>query len=199
MGFVENLGLVTGTEMIDGEVRLVLPRGAEGGIGLCKYVNSGIGLYRELSREKLDYQMAGEGVSEFLKQGRKFDVRKLNMPANCLDQGPHCHPGGEFAYVNEGEYYDADMAGFPLRTYPRHSFVFYNKGSTHRPLSDEGSEILYMPFDGIVFGKDAEELARKMVKIGTPEEALEYALMWMVPDKNYRQQLMDSLLSDKGP
>lgn len=46
---------------------------------------------------------------------------------------------------------------------------------------------LYLPFDGIVFGKDAADLARKMVKIGTAEEVLEYALMLMIPDHAERQ------------
>ena len=74
------------------------------------------------------------------------------------------------------------------------SIVFYTRGSTHRPLSETGAEIFYIPFDGIVFGKGAEDLARKMQKVGTSAEALEYTLHWMVEDQNERKRLMDELL-----
>ena len=80
------------------------------------------------------------------------------------------------------------MPGNVIRRYERGDLVFYNKGSTHRPGSIDGAEIFYIPFDGIIFGKDHEDLARKMIKIGTTPEALEYALMWMVPEK--RQKLI---------
>ena len=65
--------------------------------------------------------------------------------------------------------------------------------STHRPLSSDGAKILYIPFDGIVFGKNPEDLARKMVKVGTATEALEYALQWMVPDVSKRRELLDAI------
>ncbi|TDI46370.1 MAG: hypothetical protein E2P02_05230 [Acidobacteria bacterium] len=116
------------------------------------------------------------------------------MPKGCLQQGPHCHPGGEFSYVVEGEYFDGDMEGGVINTYPAGSVVFYSQGSTHRPLSKEGATILYIPFDGILFGKDPEDLARKMVKVGTAEEAVEYALQWMVTDSGKRQELRKTIL-----
>ena len=191
MGFIENLTEVTGTQEVDGVVQLV----DRVIVGRPKYVNSGVGLRRELDRGTLDfefsYNLGGDSAPDYFRQGQRFNPTHLNMPANCLDQGPHGHPGGEFSYVIEGEYFDGDMEGKVVRVYPAGSTVFYRQGSSHRPLSRDGANILYIPFDGIVFGKSAEDLARKMVKIGTAEEAVEYALMWMIPDKAERQRLMD--------
>ena len=101
---------------------------------------------------------------------------------------------GADARALEGEYFDGDMEGGVIHAYPAGSIVFYSQGSTHRPLSKEGARILYIPFDGIIFGKDPEDLARKMVKVGTGEEAVEYALQWMVPDAGERQELADVVL-----
>lgn len=170
MGFIENLEAKTGTK---------------------RFWNSGIGFNKELNVTALDFDAAGEGVAGYFSLGAKFMPTHLNMPENCLTQGPHCHPGGEFAYVVRGEYFDADMQGNPIQTYPAGTTVFYNKFSTHRPLSRTGADLLYMAFDGIVFGKNPEDLAGKMTKIGTPEEAVEYALTWMVLDAGERQRLMD--------
>ena len=80
-----------------------------------------------------------------------------------------------------------------IESYPAGRVVFYSQGSTHRPLSTDGAKILYIPFDGILFGKDPEDLARKMVKVGTAAEALEYALHWMVPDAGRRREIQDAL------
>ena len=174
MGFIENLEAKTGTE---------------------RYFNSGIGLRRPLDTTTLGFDAAGEGVAEWFSLGKKFMPTHLNMPANCFTQGPHCHPGGEFAYVVEGEYFDADMNGSPIRVYPAGTTVFYNQFSTHRPLSQTGANIIYIAFDGIVFGRNPEDLAGRMQKLGTPEEALEYALTWMIPKKEERQKLMDQYIN----
>ena len=158
------------------------------------FVNSGVGLQRELDPSKIDFEAIGDGFEDFFHQGARLSPILLSMPENCLQQGPHCHPGGEFSYVVDGEYFDGDMEGGVIHTYPAGSVVFYSQGSTHRPLSKEGATILYIPFDGILFGKDPEDLARKMVKVGTAEEAVEYALQWMVPDDGKRQELADLVL-----
>jgi len=81
-----------------------------------------------------------------------------------------------------------------VRSYSAGSAVFYNKGSTHRPLSIDGARVLYIPFDGIIFGKSPEDLVAKMHKVGTSEEALEYALHWMVPDEAERRKIMERLV-----
>ena len=162
--------------------------------GSDKFVNSGVGLSRELDPSKIDFDGIGEDFQDFFRQGPRIVPTMLAMPSNCLEQGPHCHPGGEFSYVVEGEYFDADMDGGVIETYPAGRVVFYSKGSTHRPLSSDGAKILYIPFDGIVFGKDPEDLARKMVKVGTAAEAVEYALQWMVPDPGKRRELQDALM-----
>ena len=162
--------------------------------GTDKFVNSGVGLSRELDPSKIDFDGIGEDFQDFFRQGPRIVPTMLAMPSNCLEQGPHCHPGGEFSYVVEGEYCDADMDGGVIETYPAGRVVFYSKGSTHRPLSSDGAKILYIPFGGIVFGKDPEDLARKMVKVGTAAEAVEYALQWMVPDASVCRELLDSVL-----
>ena len=191
MGFIDNLTDITGTQEVDGVVQ-VIDRKI---VGNPKYVNSGVGLRRELDRGKLDFEFLydpkGDSTPNYFRSGQRFNPTHLNMPANCLDQGPHSHPGGEFSYVIDGEYFDGDMEGKVVRTYPAGSTVFYAQGSSHRPLSRDGANILYIPFDGIVFGKSADDLARKMIKIGTAGEAVEYALMWMIPDTAERQRLMD--------
>ena len=190
MGFIHTLAKVTGTQRRDAHVELI--NGATAA-GEYRFFNSGVGLRQELDKAKLVFEAAGEGVGDFFKQGPKFNPTHLNLPANCLSQGPHGHPGGEFSYVIDGGYFDADMEGRVIREYPTGSVVFYAQWSTHRPLSRDGADILYLPFDGIVFGKDAADLAKKMFKIGTKEEALEYALMWMIPDAAERQRLMGEL------
>jgi len=172
MSFIDGLTQITGAE---------------------NFVNSGVGLARELDPSKIDFDTFGENSQDFFRQGPRIMPTMLAMPPNCLVQGPHCHPGGEFSYVVEGEYFDADMDGAVIESYPAGRVVFYSQGSTHRPLSTDGAKILYIPFDGILFGKDPEDLARKMVKVGTAAEALEYALQWMVPDAGRRREIQDAL------
>src|SRR3989338_8521499 len=97
MGFVDSLQQKTGTE---------------------NYVNSGIGQKKQLDRTKLDYNQTGAGFDEFFRLGPKIASYNLFMPQNCLNMGPHMHHGGELAFVIDGEYFDADMRGEILRTYP---------------------------------------------------------------------------------
>ncbi len=158
------------------------------------FVNSGVGLEQELDPSKIDFAVIRDNFRDFFRQGARISPTLLTMPKGCVQQGPHCHPGGEFSYVVEGEYFDGDMEGGVIHTYPAGSVVFYSQGSTHRPLSKEGARILYIPFDGIIFGKDPEDLAQKMVKAGTAEEAVEYALQWMVPDAGKRQEVRKTIL-----
>ncbi len=158
------------------------------------FVNSGVGLQRELDPSKIDFEAIGDGFEDFFHQGARLSPILLSMPENCLQQGPHCHPGGEFSYVVDGEYFDGDMEGGVIQAYPAGSVVFYSRGSTHRPLSKDGARILYIPFDGIVFGKDPEDLARKMVKVAAAEEAVDYALQGMVPDAGKRRELRKAIL-----
>jgi len=190
MKFLDGFSRITGTERRDGETCLIA---SELG-GEPVFINSGLGLGRELDDDKLDFDAVGEGFEEFFGQGPRLKPTLLTMPAGCVDQGPHCHPGGEFSYVVRGEYFDADMGGGVIETYPAGSVVFYARGSSHRPLSSDGAKILYIPFDGILFGRNAEDLARKMVKVGTAAEAVEYALQWMVPDRGHRRVLSQSLV-----
>lgn len=161
--------------------------------GTDDFVNSGVGLDRVLDPSKIDFDAITDGFQNFFEQGPRIMPTMLAMPPQCLDQSPHCHPGGEFSYVVDGEYFDGDMDGGVIESYPAGRVIFYSKGSTHRPLSSDGARILYIPFDGIVFGKDPADLARKMVKVGTATEALEYALQWMVPDVVKRRRILDSV------
>ena len=177
MAFIDNLTQVTRTE---------------------NFINSGVGLARDLDASKIDFDTLGDDFQDFFRQGPRIMPTMLNMPAKCLEQGPHCHPGGEFSYVVDGEYFDADMDGGVIESYPAGRVVFYSKGSTHRPLSSDGAKILYIPFDGILFGKNPEDLTRKMVKVGTAAEALEYALQWMVSDADKRREILDSASEISG-
>ena len=190
MKFIEDLSYCTGMTK-EGYLHCSLD--SQGSKEIFRYLNSGIGLSGQLKKTQLAFEQAGEGADSFFQMGKRFNPTKLNMPPNCLDQGPHCHPGGEWAYVVDGEYFDANMEGRLLQHYCKGNTIFYNKGSTHRPLSITGAALLYIPFDGIVFGKDAEDLARKMMKIGTAQEALEYALSWMTKDKKEQQTLLDKI------
>ena len=193
MRFLEKLVDITGTQQSAQGIVLI----EHGVTGTAKYINSGLWNHGELEKGKLDYRELFGKVDQpinFFRQGPRINLDVLNMPANCLDQGPHCHPGGEFAYIKSGEYWDADMNGRPIRIYDEGSIVCYAQGSSHRPLSEVGAEIFYLQFDGIVFGKDALDLAKKMKKIGTQEEALEFALLWMIPDKQERQKVLDELV-----
>ena len=197
MGFVDSLNYVTGLEKSrDGGVELI-----DGNVyGEVVFLNSWRGLTRKLEEDKLDFESElprDVDPTTIFSPGKRLMISNLNMPKGCV-QGPHCHPGGEFAYVKEGEYYDAFMDGRPRRIYPQGSTVFYRSGSTHRPLSGTGAKIVYIAFDGIIFGENPEKLAEKMVKARTSQEAIEYATTWMVEDKEERKKLMDKITTLKS-
>ncbi len=124
-------------------------------------------------------------------QGSRINPTLLTMPPLALTLPPHCHPGGEIAYVIEGEYFDANLKGSPIRSYPAGSLVAYGLFSTHRPLSRTGAKIFYIPFNGIVFPSRSQELStddphnlvRKMKDLGAPLPALDYAREWMGLEK----------------
>ncbi len=193
MSFLENLEDVTGTEEQDGIVTLIGREIPE----KPRFLNSGRMRLARLDENEFGYQplfdLRSDNPNHLFRPDEKFNPALLRMPRNYINQKPHCHKGGEFAYVIDGEYFDADMEGSPLVVYPSGSIVFYPRFSTHRPESREGALLFYIPFDGITFGENPEDLARKMVRLGTTEEALEFALMWMVPSEVERQRIMDSL------
>lgn len=120
-------------------------------------------------------------------QGSRINPTILTMSRDALHLPPHCHPGGEIAYVVQGEYFDANLNGLPIQTYDSGSLVVYGLFSTHRPLSRTGAKIFYIPFNGIVFPSKSQELSaddpynlvRKMKDLGAPLPALEYAREWM--------------------
>jgi len=107
MGFYSEIRNLTGTMLIHEKPFLMQGSGfAEGcapSLLNTKYVNSGVGLRNPLDSGRLDFEACGDGITEFFSKGRRFTVTNLNIPANCLDQGPHCHPSGEFAYIIDGE------------------------------------------------------------------------------------------------
>lgn len=153
------------------------------------FLNSGIGL----SHSRPTLQTAGLFASNYFRQGKNH-----TFSTNYLDPDkpelPHFHPGGEWALVEKGSYFDADMTGNVLRMYHQGSKVFYPRGSTHRPLTHTGAYVTYETYDGIVLGQNAEDLLTKMK--GTPktdELALEFALLWMVSDPQERESLRSLL------
>ncbi len=171
-------------------------------IGRGNYVNSGVVKTRDLDLEKLDFQVIGEGFDGFMGVSPKVSATWLNMPKDCFNLGPHTHPGGEISYVSEGEYFDAAMDGSVIQCYPAGSVVFYNKWSTHRPLSNEGAKIFYFTFDGIIIPNrgimapdSSLKIARKMAELKTPEDAVDYGLRFLFSEDRERQRVMDELFS----
>ena len=156
--------------------------------GTPQFFNSGIILTQSLARDRLDFVDFGKGFNELVKPGQRMNPTLLNMPSGSLSLPPHCHPGGEIAYLIDGEYFDADMSGKPIKSYTPGSIVVYGAFSTHRPLSKTGARIFYVPLDGILFpGKspdlqadDMINLLRKMESAGAPPQALDYARSWML-------------------
>ncbi|MDO8555939.1 MAG: hypothetical protein Q7R96_02075, partial [Nanoarchaeota archaeon] len=126
----------------------------------------------------------------------------LNMPKDCLNLGPHCHPGGELAIVTDGCYFDAHIDGSKIWEYPKGSVVFYKQWSTHRPLSDQGAQITYFTFDGLIIpnrGVMSPEVPRKvlekMSELKAPKDAVDYALEWMIQSADERERLLAALFS----
>lgn len=185
--FPATLTDTTGLEEVKGIIKLI----DRTLTGTLLFLNSGVGLTEPLSREnKPTYQSVGAYSANYFRQGPRFTYTQLHLPPNTLDQPPHCHPGGEIALVLAGEYFDADMQGNPLRTYKQGSRIFYPKGSTHRPLSHTGADIDYTTFDGIVFGENLVDLMGKMERLPKiDDQALEFAILWMVPDPEERRLL----------
>ena len=171
--------------------------------GTDDYVNSGVVTSKELDWGTLDFQVVAHGFNDSLSISPKITATRLHMPARCDNLGPHVHPGGELAYVVNGSYYDAAMDGNVLERYDPGSTVFYNKWSTHRPLSEEGAELFYLTFDGIIIPNhgvmhdDAGiKIATKMAELNTPEDAVEYGLQFLFPNERKRtaiRELMDEL------
>jgi len=160
--------------------------------GTDDFFNSGVLDCSKLSRDRMDFLDLGKVFGELVRPGRRLNPTLLNMPRDSLSLPPHCHPGGEIAYVVEGEYFDSDMKGNLIRNYGPGSIVVYGIYSTHRPLSKIGARIFYVPFDGIIFpgksselqAEDAISLLTKMQAFGSPApgEAIDYARSWMLND-----------------
>lgn len=184
--FPNTLHSITGTCIDKGIVRLI----QTGEEIAPRFFNSGVGLDHDLSGNEIRFETAGKYASHFFRQGQKFNPTLLYLPPRTLKQQPHCHPGGEIAFVVSGSYFDAGMSGNALRgTYEEGDVVFYGKGSTHRPLSHTGAGIFYIPFDGILFADTPSQLLDKMKAATCSDEALEYALHWMLPNKLERERI----------
>ncbi|HLD12482.1 MAG TPA: hypothetical protein VJB87_02700 [Candidatus Nanoarchaeia archaeon] len=172
--------------------------------GEFNYRNSVRDLTRPLDPTKLGFATTDPGFGSGLvfADGRSTMTR-LRMPTNCLNLGPHCHPGGEVSIVLGGSYFDADIDGNQLLEYPEGSVVVYSKWSTHRPLSRTGADIIYFTLDGIIIpnkGVMAPEVPRKvidkMVSLKAPKDAVAFALEWLVPEKNERERILESLVAN---
>ncbi|GEM_PF-6826885 len=191
--FPQTLTNLTGLEKRKGETSPSLIHASVTGDLL--FLNSGVGLFDSLPAQrfretpKTVYQSVGAFATNYFRQGQKLTfIRAYLCPEDT--EPAHFHPGGEIAMVRAGEYFDADLEGTVIRSYLQGSVIFYPKGSIHRPLTRDGALVEYITFDGLVKGKDPEDLLTKMrgnSKI--PEEALEYALLWMVTDPSQRESL----------
>ena len=153
------------------------------------FLNSGVLVTSHLPEDSFSYFDFGKSFTQFVKPVSRINPPFLNMPSDTLALPPHCHPGGEIAFVANGEYFDADISGKPIHNYSSGSIVVYGSFSTHRPLSKTGAKIFYVPLDGILFpGRLAElqaddpvKLLEKMESSGAPKPALDYARSWMLP------------------
>jgi hypothetical protein len=156
--------------------------------GSNQFFNSGVLDTSALSRDRLDFIDMGRDFPDIVKSGERINPTMLNMPPNSFNLPPHCHPSGEIAYVADGEYFDALIDGRRNFTYTKGSVIIYGAFSTHRPLSEVGARIFYIPLDGIIFpGKNQEmqaedtvSLLSKMQNAGAPPLALDYARSWML-------------------
>ena len=184
MALTDKLRDMTGTEIIGTKLRLIDTKLT----GEVNFFNSGVLPTSSLARDRIDFVEIGKGFNELVKPCQRINPTLLNMPSGSLLLPPHCHPGGEIAYVAEGEYFDASILGTPMHTYPAGSIVFYGAFSTHRPLSRTGARIFYVPLDGIIFPgssselqtDDPQKLIDKMGKLSAPGPAIGYARMWML-------------------
>ena len=142
----DNLAKITGTEEIDGLVKLIIGKVS----GAHVYINSFSGL---------PYSQGKISPEGYFRLEKDFIVTNQRMPKGFLDEKPCCNPGGKILYVVKGEYSDADMNGKPIREYTKGSTVFYRTGSTHRQLSRFGAEVLNISFNGTILGKNPEDCA----------------------------------------
>jgi|SRR3989344_4735108 len=203
--FAKSLNRLTGTVLHSGDspsnesVGLVYGD-VNGGSSISEnnpllYLNSGVALDKRFSPALFGHESVGLGIEGFFKIGPRFSLTRLNMPANYYLNKPHCHPGGEIAVVLKGSYADVDTTDEAIRVYGEGDVVVYQAGSTHRPVSNTGSEIFYIPMNGIVFADDPRDLLLKMAsKKISSREGIEYAAMWMVKG----EKLRDEILRDAG-
>ena len=161
--------------------------------GTRDYINSGVIERKELVFPGARVRMGPIGFREFAAFGDKGYDALLKLDP-FYDNKPHLHPGGELGVVLRGMYFDADMEGNPIFEYPEGTIVWYNKFSTHRPLTGkEGAHIYYVTFSGFVEKPVPYELVIKAKQLKAPEGAIDYMLHWMIKDPEERQRIMTKL------
>ncbi len=179
MGFIDDLADKTGTE---------------------RFVNSGVLPLKKIEYPGLELYTGGTGLHEFMHPGPRIYVSRLVMNRGC-SLGPHFHPGTELAFLADGSYHDADMDGNMIKEYREGDWVWYNKWSSHRPLTNGGARIAYIEYNGIIIANnpaDVRGLMEKAKKAGIQkeEDALEYALGWIFPNLSERQKILDEVFSE---
>src|SRR3989344_1127708 len=92
--------------------------------GNDNYLNSGVRMSQVLNPSQLDFRTLASGFNEWTTASPRVTLTQLNMPKDCLNLGPHCHPGGELAVVTDGCYFDARIDGSKMWEYPKGSVVF---------------------------------------------------------------------------
>ena len=170
--------------------------------GTDDFTNSGVKRLQVLSQGLLDFRTIAFGFDEWAQAGPRVTLTQLNMPVNCVNLGPHCHPKGELSVVLEGAYFDARMDCSVMQEYPQGTVGFYNQWSTHRPLSHTGAKIIYFTFDGLIIPNKGEmsptvhlQVLEKMAELRAPKDAVAYALSWMVRTEDERERLLTKLFS----
>ena len=156
-------------------------------LGTDDFFNSGVLINAPPVSNNIGFRSLRKELGDMLIPGDEEDWA-LWLGPNSLNLPPHYHRGGEIAVVLGGGYSDVDMNGKALATYHKGDIVVYGAFSTHRPSTVTGAQIFYHSLNGTTFPTkpgeprdgEASILFSKMMALGAPLPALEYARSWML-------------------
>ena len=161
--------------------------------GTDRYVNSGVLPTKQFDFPGGNVVVGGKGVHEILLARPGVQISQLILEADSVHAPYHTHLAAEVAVVNDGAYHDADLEGNVVQLYPTGTVVGYAPWSTHRPHSTDGAKITYVAFGGLIEAKDVEPHLRKILEMGCPVNAFEWAMLSLVPDRAERHSLLDRI------
>jgi len=182
--------------------------------GKGDYLNSGVvpkNNHRDALTEISGFK-AGYGAHELIGPiDENFVYYELTMPEGCRSTRPHVHPKGEWSRVRQGGYRDTDKNGKTLvgvdgkpLVYREGDIVIYPRGSLHRPLTEEGVEIVKIEFTAFggfreIKSASSSALACFLIETDVPENAAEYVAEYFFPDEPAkRQRIIDGFLNPES-